>query len=86
MRLNTPCPPKSVTPPPPPPLQAGVTDLVSNKQAGLALSRVASFNQMGIVVGPLVSAALLHLFALSGVAPHLQVLSFLALLVQKYKY
>jgi MFS family permease len=52
--------------------QAGVTDLVPSNKSALALSRVASANQMGIVVGPAMSAMLAYVFGLCGLAAHLQ--------------
>ena len=52
--------------------QAGVTDLVSGSKSALALSRVASANQMGIVIGPAMSAVLAYLFGVCGLATHLQ--------------
>lgn len=52
--------------------QAGVTDLVSGSKSALALSRVASANQMGIVIGPAMSAILAYLFGVCGLAAHLQ--------------
>jgi MFS family permease len=59
--------------------QAGVTDMVPSSKSALALSRVASANQMGIVVGPATSAFLLYVFGVCGVAAHLQVCSFSAI-------
>ena len=53
--------------------QAGVTDLVRGSQAALALSRVSAASQMGIVVGPAVSAAGAVALAFLGVPAHLQV-------------
>jgi len=52
--------------------QAGVTDLVAGSKSALALSRVASANQMGIVIGPAMSAVLAYLFGVCGLAAHLQ--------------
>ena len=52
--------------------QAGVTDLVPRDQSALALSRVASANQMGIVVGPAASALLASAFGVCGLAADLQ--------------
>jgi predicted MFS family arabinose efflux permease len=52
--------------------QAGVTDLVPSNQSALALSRVASANQMGIVVGPAMAALLAYAFGECGVPAHLQ--------------
>jgi hypothetical protein len=52
--------------------QAGVTDIVTKDKSALALSRVASANQMGIVVGPAMSAFLAYVFGLCGLAANLQ--------------
>lgn len=53
--------------------QAGVTDIVSGKQSAVALSRVATASQLGVVVGPGISAVALAGFTLLGLDPHLQI-------------
>lgn len=53
--------------------QAGVTDLVRSSQAALALSRVSAASQMGVVIGPGISACGAALLACLGVPAHLRV-------------
>jgi len=46
--------------------QSAVTDILSKEQAALGLSRVAAASQLGIVVGPAISAVFQEMFALIG--------------------
>lgn len=53
--------------------QAATMDVVPPKQAALALSRVAAASQLGIVVGPAVSAAFQAVFGFWGIPVRLRV-------------
>lgn len=53
--------------------QSAVTDVVEAKFTTVALSRVSSAAQMGIVVGPIASATLAGVFSRCGVPSHLTV-------------
>eukprot|EP00931_Biecheleriopsis_adriatica_P077490 TRINITY_DN51042_c0_g1_i1.p1 TRINITY_DN51042_c0_g1~~TRINITY_DN51042_c0_g1_i1.p1 ORF type:complete len:500 (-),score=45.67 TRINITY_DN51042_c0_g1_i1:72-1571(-) len=53
--------------------QAAVTDIVPSDRTPLALSRVTAASQMGIVVGPAISAILQSVFEKIGLSPDLQV-------------
>lgn len=58
--------------------QSAVTDVVEKKHAVTALSRVSSAAQMGIVVGPMASAAMAGAFSCFGIPSHLTVRSVFA--------
>ena len=53
--------------------QAGVTDIVRPSQSALALSRVSAASQMGVVIGPALSAAGAVALGYIGVPAHLRV-------------